>query len=149
MLIRFGATKRLISGDRYPFMCSVFCSAGTGPLIFGPFGDVYSCWEEIGDLQYRISPGNAGPHEGEPVAIELARLLLKAGDYQRILDVLCPLLAVYRFAEEDELMARMYVVLAAAATGDSEEPRASSPESASCALDRPAREGAAALKLPR
>jgi hypothetical protein len=66
--------------------------------------------------------GQATAHEGEPVAIELARLLFDAGDYSRILEVLGPLVASGwdGLDEADELKARIYVFLAAAATGDSE-----------------------------
>jgi uncharacterized protein len=44
-----------VTSDEYPFRRSVFCAAATGSLIFDPFGDVYSCWEEVGDASYRIA----------------------------------------------------------------------------------------------
>jgi len=33
---------------------SVFCSAQTGEVIFDPYGDLYSCWETVGNKDYRI-----------------------------------------------------------------------------------------------
>lgn len=44
-----------VTSDEYPFRRSAFCAAATGSLIFDPFGDVYTCWEEVGDARYRIA----------------------------------------------------------------------------------------------
>jgi hypothetical protein len=67
----------------------------------------------------------AEAHESEPVAVELGRLLFEAGDYSKIIEVLGPLVASpwEGIDETDELMAHLYVFLAAAATGDDERAR--------------------------
>ena len=33
---------------------SSFCSAQTGGLIFDPLGDIYSCWDVVGNRDYRV-----------------------------------------------------------------------------------------------
>jgi len=43
-----------IQGKGYPFRSVAFCAAETGMLIFDPLGDVYACWEEIGQPNQRI-----------------------------------------------------------------------------------------------
>lgn len=40
---------------RYPYQTVANCSAETGLLMFDPLGDVYSCWEEIGEKDKRIA----------------------------------------------------------------------------------------------
>lgn len=48
-----------LAGDGYPFQHIVNCSAETGLLMFDALGDVYACWEDIGELEHRI--GAYGP----------------------------------------------------------------------------------------
>jgi uncharacterized protein len=48
-----------IQGKGYPFQSSAFCAAETGMLIFDPLGDVYACWEEIGQPDQRIGTYSA------------------------------------------------------------------------------------------
>ncbi len=58
-----------LDGNGYPFRRSVFCAAETGLLIFDPLGDVYACWEEIGDREYRIATyDREGLHWQEVIA---------------------------------------------------------------------------------
>jgi uncharacterized protein len=48
-----------LSSDGYPFQSVINCSAEAGQLIFDPLGDVYTCWDELGDSKRRI--GTYGP----------------------------------------------------------------------------------------
>lgn len=45
--------KSLLTGRSVPHK-SNFCGAQTGCLIFDPLGDVYSCWDVVGDRKYRV-----------------------------------------------------------------------------------------------
>lgn len=45
--------KNLLVG-KHVFHKSCFCGAQTGCLIFDPLGDVYSCWDVVGDRRYRV-----------------------------------------------------------------------------------------------
>src|SRR5262249_45714634 len=49
------ALTSCLAAQGYPFKRATFCSAETGQLIFDPLGDVYACWEEIGQNQLRIA----------------------------------------------------------------------------------------------
>jgi len=48
----------LVSKD-YPFKRVSYCSAQSGLLIFDPLGDVYSCWDEVGQAPNRIGTYDA------------------------------------------------------------------------------------------
>ncbi len=43
----------LLRGKHVPYK-SCFCGAQSGCLIFDPFGDVYSCWDIVGNTNYRV-----------------------------------------------------------------------------------------------
>jgi len=52
---------RCLEGDDYPYRKAVNCSAESGLLMFDPLGDVYACWEDIGEPEHRIATyGAAG-----------------------------------------------------------------------------------------
>ena len=46
--------NQCVQGEGYPFRRVTNCSAETGLLMFDPLGDVYSCWEDIGDTAHRV-----------------------------------------------------------------------------------------------
>jgi uncharacterized protein len=46
-------------GEGYPFKGVANCSAESGLLMFDPLGDVYACWEEIGDPECRVATYDA------------------------------------------------------------------------------------------
>jgi len=45
--------------NKYPYFTSVNCSSETGLLMFDSMGDVYSCWEELGEIDKRIGTYNS------------------------------------------------------------------------------------------
>lgn len=58
----------------YAFKGVANCSAESGLLMFDPLGDVYSCWEEIGNSQFRIATYDADiKFEGDRMARWLSR----------------------------------------------------------------------------
>jgi uncharacterized protein len=54
---------RCLSSEGYPFQRVVNCSSESGLLMFDPLGDVYSCWEDIGETKLRVATyGESGLH---------------------------------------------------------------------------------------
>jgi uncharacterized protein len=45
----------VLGGSGLPFRRTAHCSSETGLLIFDPLGDVYGCWEELGQADRRIA----------------------------------------------------------------------------------------------
>jgi uncharacterized protein len=45
--------KNIILGKNIPYK-GYFCGAQTNAIIFDPIGDIYSCWDVVGQKQYRI-----------------------------------------------------------------------------------------------
>jgi uncharacterized protein len=41
--------------DVFPFAKGSTCAAETGQLIFDPLGDIYSCWEDVGQTSLRVA----------------------------------------------------------------------------------------------
>lgn len=58
IFINDGGIKRLfkkgLSNARFPPVRASFCVAGAPLYVFDPFGDVYGCWETIGDTKQRV-----------------------------------------------------------------------------------------------
>lgn len=48
-----GLLRRALANE-YPFTRVTTCAAETGALMFDAFGDVFSCWEEIGQKERRV-----------------------------------------------------------------------------------------------
>jgi uncharacterized protein len=46
--------NQCLGSSGYPFHSVINCSAESGQLIFDPLGDVYTCWDELGDPERRI-----------------------------------------------------------------------------------------------
>ncbi len=58
ILINDGGIKRLfkkgLSDNHFPPLRASFCAASAKMYVFDPFGDVYGCWETVGDTKQRI-----------------------------------------------------------------------------------------------
>jgi uncharacterized protein len=54
-----GVLAHALAGD-YPFERVAHCAAETGMLMFDPRGDLYGCWEEIGQADRRIGHYRGG-----------------------------------------------------------------------------------------
>jgi uncharacterized protein len=58
ILINDGGIKKLfkkaLSNNHFPPLRASFCASGAGMYVFDPFGDVYGCWETVGDAKQRI-----------------------------------------------------------------------------------------------
>lgn len=58
ILINDGGIKRLfkkgLSDNHFPPLRASFCASGVKMYVFDPFGDVYGCWETVGDTKQRI-----------------------------------------------------------------------------------------------
>jgi uncharacterized protein len=67
--------ENCLFSEGYAFKGVANCSAESGLLMFDPFGDVYSCWEEIGDSSLRVATYCADGimFEGERMARWLSR----------------------------------------------------------------------------
>lgn len=48
-------SKCFLKPDEYPFERGETCSAETGQMIFDPLGDIYACWEDVGEPEKRIA----------------------------------------------------------------------------------------------
>lgn len=48
-----------LGSGEYPFQRVAHCSAETGQLMFDPMGNIYSCWEEIGNKESRVATYDA------------------------------------------------------------------------------------------
>lgn len=110
-------------GEQFPYVshwATMLLSMNTAKLLERRFN---GSARGIAILEQSLLRAEA--HESEPVAVELGRLLFEAGDYSKIIEVLGPLVASpwEGIDETDELMAHLYVFLAAAATGDDERAR--------------------------
>ncbi len=46
--------KKALSDNRFPPLRASFCASGAKMYVFDPFGDVYGCWETVGDTKQRI-----------------------------------------------------------------------------------------------
>lgn len=49
----YNMLKNLLLGKYVPYK-TCFCGAQSGCIIFDPMGDVYSCWDVVGQRQYRV-----------------------------------------------------------------------------------------------
>jgi uncharacterized protein len=61
--------ENCLFGEGYAFKGVANCSAESGLLMFDPLGDVYSCWEEIGNPRLRV-----GTYDAEGIAFEGERM---------------------------------------------------------------------------
>lgn len=48
-------SKCFLKPGEYPFERGETCSAETGQMIFDPLGDIYACWEDVGEPEKRIA----------------------------------------------------------------------------------------------
>ena len=56
-------SKCFLKPGEYPFERGETCSAETGQMIFDPLGDIYACWEDVGEPEKRIATfDGAGVH---------------------------------------------------------------------------------------
>lgn len=46
--------KQLLANGRYPLLQPYYCSAHTGMFLLGPLGDLYACWDHVGDPTCQI-----------------------------------------------------------------------------------------------
>ena len=46
--------KKALSNNHFPPLRASFCASGAGMYVFDPFGDVYGCWETVGDAKQRV-----------------------------------------------------------------------------------------------
>lgn len=46
--------KQLLLNGRYPLLQPFYCSSQTGMFLLGPLGDLYTCWDHVGDPACRV-----------------------------------------------------------------------------------------------
>ena len=59
------------SGSKYPFSGTAHCAAESAQVMFDARGDVYTCWEDVGDAEHRMGTYGKSGLELEQSVVEM------------------------------------------------------------------------------